>query len=357
MIRKMRVRGPCVILSSLVLAVCAVFLAPGPGRGQESEGAPPAKKGRGGEVHGSVYADLGKAGTVPLPGFSVSLSLKDGDGRPVATVPTDAYGRFLFRRQPPGKYRLGWDEPGWAAPDGVAVEVGAATAYVPPLAVRPRPHDAAERPLGVLRGSVRLADDSSPWFTDEFFGVAQAAEVVVTDREGKAVPGGKVLADARGDFVVAGLRRQDLAVAARVVQRRRSDKGWTDWQSLGKTRATVAVPAARFDKGEVVSLDRLTLPGRRPEFVSVTATVDGKKVDAVRPGTTVVCTPVVSREDEKGLKYTWKVPGSNATGAEPVFTWKVGDYEGMQTAYLLVSNDKGGHAKGRITLSVGRAPK
>jgi hypothetical protein len=303
-------------------------------------------------VHGSVYADLGKADAVPLPGFAVSL--KDADGRLIATARTDASGRFLFRRQSPGKYRLSWDEPGWAG-GGEQVDVGASTAYVPPLAVRPRPRGTDDRPLGVLRGRVRLADDSSPWFTDEFFGVIQGAQIVVTDRDGKEVPGGKVLVNARGEFMVAGLPRQDLVVIARLVQKHRSDKGGTDWQPLEKApEATDKVPATRFDKAGVAALDRLTLPSRRPELVSVTATVDGKPVDSVRPGTTVRCTPVFR---EKDLKYTWKVPGSNATAVEPVFDWKIGDYEGMQTAYLLVSDGKGGYSKGRVTLSVGRDPK
>ncbi|MBI1916755.1 MAG: carboxypeptidase regulatory-like domain-containing protein [Planctomycetes bacterium] len=330
---------------SLLLAL--LFGAGPPSRGQEGGGsAPPAKKGRGGEVHGSVYADFGKAGAVPLPGFAVSL--RDAEGR-VVTARTDAQGRFLFRRQPPGKYRLAL-APGWATPDSVAVEVGAATAYVPPLAVRPRLSDVKDSPQGMLRGHVRL-DGGSPWFADEFFGVMQTAAVSVT---GEGVARRAVLANARGEFVVVGLPRADLVVTARLVQRRRGEEyGWTDWRPLDKGRlASTKVSRERFDKEGVADLSPLVLPDRRPEFVSVTATVNDEKVDSVRPGTTVICPVRMSEASGKDIQFTWKVPGYNKTSNENTFTWKVPERQGMQSVYVLASSNQGGFALGHVRFAI-----
>jgi hypothetical protein len=355
-----------IVLFARCLAVCVVFLPPGLARAQDRTSS--AKAG-GGEVHGSVYADLGSPGNpVALAGFPVVL--KNSAGRTADTTRTDASGRFRFHQQPPGSYTLSWDAPGWeAAPESLAsIRIDDETEYVPPISVKPLKKDARGQALGVLRGRVKLADGSCPWFSDEFFGIDQTAEVSlmkdgkpipVIDRDGKEVARAEhVMVNVRGDFVVAGLAPESVTVEARLVQRHRSEQGWTTWQPVSKApTVTKEVPRQGFgDKEGVVFLEPLTLSGSRPQAVAVTATVDGKPVDKVRPGATVLCTPQLSGEEE-GLSYTWKVPGSNATWGKPTFTWQVGDYEGVQTAYVLVSDGKGGFKAGRVSLSVGKDAK
>src|SRR5262249_55044472 len=152
-----------------------------------------------------------------------------------------------------------------------SIQIDDETENLPPTSVKPLKKDARGQAVGVLRGRVRLADGSSPLFTDEFFGIDQTAEVTVTkdgkpvlvvNRDGKEVVGaGQVLVNARGDFVIAGLTPESITVQARLLQRRRSERGWTDWQPVSKApTVTREVPRPGFaDKDGVLVLEPLTL--------------------------------------------------------------------------------------------------
>jgi hypothetical protein len=313
---------------------------------------------KGGEVHGSVHAELGdERDIVPLHGFF--LSLKGAQGHIVASTRTDVYGRFLFPRQPSGSYYLSWDAPGWipaSSDPSDQIQVQEETRYLPPVSVKPQKQDSHGLPLVVLHGRVKMMDGSPPWFADEFFGINQAGRVTVKRKDGEGLSGGAVLANAGGEFVVAGVPMEPVIVEARLVQRRRSDKGWTDWELTEKAPPATAEVSGQRPKGEsnVVDLRQsLTIQARSPRLVSVSATVDGKRVLAVRGGTEVKCYATLSARTADHVHFAWKVPGYVATSADGTFSWKVPERVGRQTAYVLAEGETGGFAVGRVTFPIG----
>jgi hypothetical protein len=339
----------------LIVGVIAGTLVVGIGR---SSGADADGGRSGGEVHGSVHAELGdERDIVPLHGFF--LSLKGAQGHIVASTRTDVYGRFLFPRQPSGSYYLSWDAPGWipaSSDPSDQIQVQEETRYLPPVSVKPQKQDSHGLPLVVLHGRVKMMDGSPPWFADEFFGINQAGRVTVKRKDGEGLSGGAVLANAGGEFVVAGVPMEPVIVEARLVQRRRSDKGWTDWELTEKAPPATAEVSGQRPKGEsnVVDLRQsLTIQARSPRLVSVSATVDGRPIDRAQPGAVVICSVLDASHEQGATNYTWKAPGSSAISTDSRFRWKLADYRGMQTAYVLISDGKGGFERGKVTLSVG----
>ena len=142
----------------------------------------PSRTPRGAGVNGSVYlrlplvADVAGAERRPalvyIPGFAVYLR-NARTGEESAPQTTDAYGRYMFPRQKPGEYELRWaQQAGWREgvyPEKLTIENN--TAYPKPIEVSP------QAGAKVLAGRVRLADGTSPWFYDEFFGINHTAQV------------------------------------------------------------------------------------------------------------------------------------------------------------------------------------
>src|SRR6266851_3494042 len=152
-----------------------------------------------GGVHGSVHTGMirdrigvfataeaeipvGFGNRIYVPKFEVAL-VNDATGARIASAKTDVYGRFYFRYQPAGIYRVCWDSPGWIA--GCSPEkpnIKNNIVHVASIAVHPAIRKLADGTVrGAFWGRVKLADGSSPFFSEEYFGVERTAEVTVTD--------------------------------------------------------------------------------------------------------------------------------------------------------------------------------
>lgn len=313
--------------------------APTPSPGQRG------KAPRGGGVNGSVFfrlpapAEASGAAKRPalvyIPGFTVYLrNVRTGEQS--AAEVTDAHGRYMFPRQKPGEYELRWaQQSGWAEgsyPEKLLIEDN--TLYPKPVAVSP------ESGSKVLAGRVRLADGSSPWFYDEFFGINHTAQVDVFDKSGSAV-GQTVKTNDAGEFAVAGLPDSDLRV--RVTS------------EAAKTEQ--AVPASALSGGGPAPLVALTLNNRRPRIRGLVVKQGQEALRAAKAGESVTLVAAVQDPDQDKLKLTSRSPedeGSlSPSNAPGTWSWKLSQAAGGKTAYVLAEDGRGGYATASVILPAG----
>ena len=295
--------------------------------------------GTGAEIHGSVLADLGDESLgVPLPGFEVRLTEAKGS---TTTAVTDDFGRYNFRRQEPGTYRLTWEAPGWQSGEAAApIVIGSKTRYSDPILVKPEVSDRTS----TLHGSVQMADGSSPWFSDKLFGLTQRAAVHVLDGTGQLVGPGTTLANAGGDFVIPGLPRGKLTVLADL-SRQWGDSAWDKvaGAKIASVEPTLDRPVVAWKPPIEIQTSRLMVP------VSVTA--ENKPVLAVEPNKPVQC--LAELKGEGAIQFRWQIPGYHpADNEKAVLNWKAPERQGLLTAYVLAYNDQGGVGIGRGTFAV-----
>ena len=165
--------------------------------------------GTGAEIHGSVLADLGDESLgVPLPGFEVRLTEAKGS---TTTAVTDDFGRYNFRRQEPGTYRLTWEAPGWQSGEAAApIVIGSKTRYSDPILVKP---EVSDRTSTLHRAAFTWLTAPRPGSRQ----IVRPHSAGGSPRVGRNRPAcrrGTTLANAGGDFVIPGLPRGKLTVLA-----------------------------------------------------------------------------------------------------------------------------------------------
>lgn len=294
----------------------------------------PAARGGAG-VHGSVVVRApaarrrGSVRPILLPDFEVSL--KAAGGKVVAAQRTDLFGRYMFPSVPAGRYELAWErQRGWAAgrhPDPVVVT--SLTQY--PLMAEIRP----EKGLAVVSGRVRLADGGSPWYANPFFDIVRFArvEAVGDDPGGAAEP---VRANFAGDYALAVNPKGEVRLQA--------------VDDSGKSVGT-AVRAVVGQERSFAPLD-VQVDNRRPVLDAVLSRANGETLRHAQPGATVRLEALVRDPDGDRLAFTWKTDSGKLGDREAGVDWNLPREPGAYTAYVLVSDGRGGDVQGRVTVAV-----
>lgn len=297
--------------------------------------------GTGGVVNGSVFylAPVARQGIdatlVPtrifLPDIEVFLQNRATgvDGPPVKT---DLYGRYAFPLQKPGTYLLRWQaQRGWAAgqlKDPIVINSGPRF----PLSAQIVPGERS----GVMFGRITLDDGGTPWSYDELFNVDHTASVTILNTTRTATLGGPVRANSEGRYAVAGLPRSTATTIR------------------AQSQAAIinrAVDPARISVNNAVFPTDVRLPNKPPEVISVTPRVGGVRVLTAAPGDTV--TIVSGTRDLNGdpLQFEWATMnghGSVAPAATGSANWTLPATAGRYSAYLQVSDGRGGFARERF---------
>lgn len=301
----------------------------------------PISTGTGGEVNGSVFylAPVFHQGIdatiIPLriflPDMEVYLHNRDTkvDGPPVKT---DLYGRYRFPLQKPGTYLLRWKaQRGWAAGQHKqAIIVRSGPRFPVPAQV------VQSEGGGVMFGRVTLDDGGTPWSYDELFNVDHTASVTVLNTTRTVTLGGPVRANSEGRYAVAGLPR---ATATTI---------------RAQSQATIinrAVDPSRISINNPVVPTDVQLPNKAPEVISVTPRVGGVRVLTAAPGDTV--TLVSGTRDLNGdpLQYEWTTMNGHGSVTPTVAgsaNWKLPATAGRYSAYVQISDGRGGFARERI---------
>lgn len=292
----------------------------------------------GGGVHGSVCVEVPvtdpvnptKVRIVALPDIEVSL-FRMADEVDVATVTTDFFGAYYFPVQKPGNYRLRWKaQHGWAAgshPD--IIEIHSETRM--PLPARL----AATKGTGVIVGTVAFSDGTTPWNYDELFTVNNSASLTVFDVTLAKTLAGPIHANAIGLFAVAGLPR-DQSVTVRA-----QNEASTVTRSVSSTSISFGGPVAETS---------LTLPNNRPEILDLVPSVAGAVVKTADPNDVITVTAITRDANGDPLTHAWRAlqGAGTLTPSGSTVQWQLPHYAGTYTAYLEVSDGRGGYAQQRI---------
>ncbi|HEX6203969.1 MAG TPA: carboxypeptidase regulatory-like domain-containing protein [Thermoanaerobaculia bacterium] len=280
-------------------------------------------------VHAPGAARRGSVRPILLPDFEVTLR-EPGTGEVAATRRTDLFGRYMFPPLPAGTYELAWErQRGWAAgrhPDPVVVTGD--TQYPRPVELHP------EKGHGVVSGRVRLADGGSPWYASPYFDVERYARVAT---EGEGVEATAVRANFAGDYA--------LAVPASRAVRVRAESG------DGKAAGPVASAAVGQERA-FAALD-LRVENRRPVLDAVVSRQNGEPTRHAPPGATVQLAALVRDPDGDRLRYAWKTDSGQLGDGEATVAWSLPSRPGAYTAYVLVSDGRGGDVQGKVTVAVG----
>lgn len=326
-----------------VLFVCLVLIPVGLTCCRSSRSVRPDSPATGGAgVHGSIFTDAARGDQaqwvndpiVYVPDFEVHL-VNAVTGAKSPSVRTDLFGRYIFRRHDPGRYRLCWDMPGWVPGCGeYEISIGNNTKYPPQTRVRPL----VTATSGPVFGRVLQNDGSSPWTYDQYFGLNETA--TLTANEGQ-----KVVATARanvaGDYILTAVPRAAVTINAQL-------------GAAGRSRDLTPVA---FDSGTGVAVADFAMTNRPPTLGAVTAFVGGRGVRESDPGIEVEVRAEVTDPDGDPVHVAWKQAPANGTisGSGPVVRWRLATGEGLQTLYVVASDGNGGYARKRVSLATGRS--
>jgi len=294
----------------------------------------------GGEVHGSIYFQVGSGGT-PATGArqiflpDVTAHLKDpSTGREGPRVTTDAKGRFEIPRQQPGTYELHVDGPGFAPGlDPKPVVIENQTVYRVPSRILPA-SGLGEAGFAVW-GKVSLADGTPARYRDAFFDVDSVASVAVLDAVGEPVRP-PVRVNSLGEFV--------LPVS-------RSPAGLSLMVTYEVVSATQPLAAGAGEAD-------LKLPNSSPAIRSLFATMAGQGVRLAAPGAVVTVEAEAEDPDGDHLAFEWRAASGEivplagaARSGQSMARWTLPQVKGLMTAYVLARDGKGGYAFRRLDLS------
>ena len=288
----------------------------------------------GGRVQGSAFTALRRdapaAGRpILLPDVKMSLRRQPAD-EIVATTVTDLDGRYHFREQEPGTYRLCWEAPGFSPgchEDPVVVK--SSTRY--PTQAELFPQRGTTAAFGVVSGRVTLRAGAAARYYDPFHGIDTFTSLRLVDGAGTEVRPA-VRANSLGEFVFAGVPPvQGLRVRA-------------EYAGLNGERP--AAPQVDIE-----------LPNRTPQVVSVVAfDAGGKGVRRTAAGQAVELRASVRDADGDPLHFQWRAggPGGTLLAADSgTVQWTVPGHRGKHSVFVLVHDGKGGYDQGEVTLQVG----
>lgn len=298
----------------------------------------------GGEVNGSVFylAPVQTAGgdsdaRIFLPDIELYLH-NHANGVNSPAVTTDLFGRYRFPRQLPGTYELHWKaQHGWAAgqhADLIVINSGPRF----PLPAQIRPGEGS----GVIFGQVTLADGGTPWSYDELFNINHTATVTLLNAARTVTLAGPLRANSEGIYAAAGIPRGEPTTI------RVQSQATIITRAVGPTSVSMGNPVLPTD---------MQLPNKSPEIVSVITQMGGALVQTAAPGDTI--TLVASTRDLDGdpLQHEWTAMSGNGTvtpAAVDSAKWKLPNLAGRYSAYLQVSDGRGGFARQRIDFITAR---
>lgn len=271
-----------------------------------------------------VFEPEGTSETIWMADFSVTLKRGGNHSSPAAK--TDVSGHYRFSDVAPGKYSVCWDAAGWQPGCTQEVEIKKGQSATPqPVELKPASLD------GVVWGSVLLADGSPAAMIDANGAITGTPSVEILGNDNNAVARGRT--DLAGNFAIA-----------------------TQGGGAATVRAAIGKVQTDLKLSEKVEPGRgriLKLNNHRPVISTVTvARVSGP--GSLMPGDTVTLHPHVTDADGDPLQMKWAASAGSITSTpDGVATWKVPPYAALATAYVTISDAKGGLSQKTLALNIG----
>ena len=310
--RPSRVKGSLLLTSILVLGLAATGLS---GCATRPRSGPELS------VSGPVLFRPEPDDVIYVVDFPVTLK---GPGR-TQTTRTDLLGQYRFRDVAPGTYTVCWEQVGWEGGCTRSVEVTAGNSAYPGV-IRLEPHATDS----VAWGDVRLADGSSPVLIDRGSGTEQVPSVEVLDAAGKLVGAGRINAEGKYAIGVSG-----VAATIRVAV------GAPGYELLTAIEASKGATHVR-------------LRNHSPRITQVAILKNDVQISRVNPGDVLTLRPTTTDADGDHLSYHWSTAAGTITSAgDGTASWRLPNFPARLSAYLLVTDDKGGADRRIVSLRVG----
>jgi hypothetical protein len=292
-------------------------------------------KGTGAEVHGAVYTDVADSSAPQgkrkafIPG--VTVFLKNASTAALSSkVVTNVRGWFAIPHMSAGKYDLCWEAEGYVSgctPSKQQITIQSSNVTPAPAEITPQPP--------VLVGRVVFPGNIPCLAQDPFFGLDSVTKVTLLDTSGNSVHA-SVLANSSGDFIMPG-----IPASGQFRVRAECD---------GITAESPWPPADR------TAAFKLEIPNVNPRIVSVIAGRGERPLRRAELGTTVPVAVTVKDAASRHLHYQWfpSVPSpAFVTRNSATVEWQIANARALNTLYVLVSDDQGGHSIGQVNVTGG----
>ena len=256
----------------------------------------------------------------------------------VRTVATDLFGRYRFPHQLPGTYELHWKaQRGWAAGQvKELIVISSGPRFPVPAQIIP------DNRSGVIFGRVTLGDGGTPWSYDELFNVNHTATVTILNAARTATLAEQLHTNSEGRYAAAGIPRSEATTI------RAQSQAAIVTRSLGPTSVSVGNPVSPTD---------VQLPNKPPEIISLIPQKGGKLAQTAAPGDTIAIVAATRDLNSDPLQHEWTALSGNGTvtpAAAGSANWTLPNLTGRFSAYLQVSDGRGGFARQRIDFITAR---
>ena len=295
----------------------------------------PVAAGAGGDVHGSVIAQINRSENkaqdqLLLPDITVFLK-NTSTSALSPKVRTDLNGLFTIPLMPSGTYQLCYEAEGYRSgcvKEKVIIE--STTVFPVPVEIVPK--------SDFLIGRLAQRDGRASFYFDQSFGVNEQSKVTLLDGANREVSK-PVRPNVAGEFLIPDIpstarkivAKQETAVVEKVL-----------------TQAEVK----RLADG--VESIRLEIQNSSPKIKTFFAASRGRYVRQAAPGATVEVSVNADDTDGDSLQYSWRPSGAGAAFRSQnsrIVKWTLPKSSGLHSMYVLVKDGKGGYAFGKLDVS------
>lgn len=322
---------------SVAGAVAAAVSMPAPGFAQQ-----PTNAGHivGGSVVATFLTERERVKQIRLPHASVFLVRPNDLNTALGSALTDLSGRFLIKTHVSGAFKLCAQADGFRRLCAKKTFVlSAAPAYSYGTFELPAPTDSDSS--AIAYGTVALQDGHIPRGFDPILGVNSYATVDLSTKTAKDIY--KAYVNNFGEFVVPRVPiKEDFVLRARI-DKQTAERGVAGPLALAELRANHA-----YEFG-------IVLLNSAPRLRSVTAMQNGKPVQIAVPGSTVTLHAVTDEPNGDKLIYRWLLPDGKIAGptSDPVLQYTVPNRRGSFIVSVSIGDDRGGYARGGVTITAG----
>lgn len=278
-----------------------------------------------------------KSKDIALPNAKVFLAPFGDPGHAVASTLSDLSGRFMLKTTKRGLFMLCVEAEGFSIGGGLKNCDGRE------FKLERADHDAGQirlvpaqgRDAATLFGTVRLRDGHLPRGFFPSLGINAYAMVHRITASGDKYVG---YVNNFGDYVVPQVPVRE--------------KFTLQYSIDGEVLKQEVDPLTGLQTGRTYEFSSI-VANSAPRVHVVTATANGKPVQVAAPGSQVVLHAIADDPDNDKLEYRWQVPdapnvvGPNTTGD---LVWNVPNVKSRFPITVVVSDKRGGYAKGSISI-------
>lgn len=268
-----------------------------------------------------------------LPNIAVFL-LNLGTETKSDPVITDLSGRFTFPAQPPGRYKVCWEVPGFGANCSDRIfSVTNKPVFLSKIVILPEPKQGTT----MVAGSVFMGDGSLPRTLEPMASINSFAWVVLSDDLGNSIY--KTPVNNFGYYFLPQVPVQKKIEIRAFIEEAEARQ--------------IIFPEAQLGEAFFHQID-LKFRNKPPRLNPIVATdQNGRRVKTTDPGAILHLEGTVSDPDKDPVKFQWLVAaGSGAVddiNAASV-KWELPSHPGLYTISLIASDDKGGYSKSSLAI-------